>query len=106
MFIFVSQCEAVARTAFGGLYILDHYDFTFVREKMAEGALDDFYLVETILATVHSDKIPKLIEFMIWLVCYRIHCKCVHERFVVCLLFHNLMFVMSRQTLSLSLNLK
>ena len=47
-----------------GLYIFDHYDFTFVREKMAEGALDDFYLVETIVATVHNDKIPKLIEVM------------------------------------------
>ena len=45
-----------------GLYILDHYDFTFVREKMAEGTPDDFYLVETIVATVHNDKIPKRIE--------------------------------------------
>ena len=64
MFIFVSQCEAVARTAFGVLYILDHYDFTFVREKMAAGGLNEFYLGESIVATVHNDKIPKLIDVM------------------------------------------
>ena len=64
LFIFVSQCEAVTRTAFVGLYILDHYDFTFVRKKMAEGTPDDFYLVETIVSTVHNIKIPKLIEVM------------------------------------------
>ena len=31
---------------------------------MAEGTPDDFYLVETIVATVHNNKIPKLIEVM------------------------------------------
>ena len=64
MFTFVSQCVAVARTGFGVLYILDHYDFKFVREKMAAGGLNEFYLGESIVATVHDDKIPKLIDVM------------------------------------------
>ena len=47
-----------------GYIFLDHYNFTFVREKMAEGTPDDFYLVETNVSTVHNNKIPKLIEVM------------------------------------------
>ena len=47
-----------------GVWILVHYDFILIREKMAAGVPDDFYLVETIVATVHNEKIPKLIEIM------------------------------------------
>ena len=63
LFIFISPCGAAARAAFGVIYF-DHYDFICVREKMAEGTPDDFYLVETIVATVHNERIPKLVEVM------------------------------------------